>query len=93
MDASYGFDRFETFIWTVGKGEVIEGFDKGVLGMRQGERRRFVVKPEVGYVEGVKKGAKGPLPPGWGEKRALASHVKEPLVFEVLIVKVSNGKE
>lgn len=90
VDASYGFDRFESFGWTVGGGNVIEGFDAGVIGMREGGRRRFVVKPEVGYVEGVKKGVKGPIPPEWGARRALASHAAEPLVFEVLVVKVSE---
>lgn len=36
-------------VFTVGAGEVIPGFDKGVLGMACGERRSFKVAPEEGY--------------------------------------------
>ena len=90
VDASYGFDRFENFVWIVGSGTVIEGFERGLLGLRPGARRRMVVLPEVGYVSGgTRKDSPGPIPPQWGNRRALASHVNEPLVFEVLVVSVT----
>lgn len=86
IDASYGFDRFENYSFRAGSGQVIEGFDRAVKGMRIGARRRFVVPPELGYVNGVK--GPGPVPPDFGAKRSLASHAKEPLVFEVQVVKI-----
>jgi peptidylprolyl isomerase len=39
----------EPLVFTVGAGEVISGFDKGIVGMAQGERRSIVVAPEDGY--------------------------------------------
>ena len=86
IDASYGFDRFDTFSFKAGTGDVIEGFDRGIQGMKVDGRRRFIVPPELGYVNGV-KGA-GPIPPDFGAKRSIISHAKEPLIFEVLIVKI-----
>jgi len=34
---------------TVGKGEVIRGFDEGVVGMKPGESRTLTIPPESGY--------------------------------------------
>jgi len=93
VDASYGFDRFDTYDFKMGKGKVIAGFEEALRGMRPGGRRRFVVPPELGYVKGVGDDKPGPMPPGWGEKRALDSHRREPLVFEVQVVKVKNRDE
>jgi len=39
----------EPLVFTVGAGEVISGFDKGIIGMVQGETRSIVVAPEDGY--------------------------------------------
>lgn len=36
-------------VFTVGAGEVIPGFDKGVIGMKCGEQRSFKVAPVEGY--------------------------------------------
>ena len=49
----------KSFSFTLGDGEVIRGWDAGLLGMRQGGTRRLVVPPELGYGE---RGA-GPVPP------------------------------
>jgi len=39
----------ELFTFTVGSGQVIPGFDTGVLGMKAGEEKTFTVSPEQGY--------------------------------------------
>ncbi|CAN8067251.1 unnamed protein product [Agarophyton chilense] len=86
IDASYGFDRFETFSYRAGAGQVVKGFEAGIWGMKEGGRRRFIVPPELGYVDGT-RGA-GPIPPDFGAKRSLSSHAKEALIFEVQVVKI-----
>lgn len=79
----------EDFVFRVGRGEAVEGFEKALQGMQAGGRRRFVVPPRLGYVGGVKAGKNaGPLPPEWGARRSLSSHASEPLLFEVLISRV-----
>ena len=47
FDSSW--DRGSTFQFEVGAGRVIEGWDKGVLGMRVGGRRRLVIPPAQAY--------------------------------------------
>jgi peptidylprolyl isomerase len=47
FDASW--DRGDTFGFRLGRGQVIEGWDEGVAGMKVGGRRRITIPPEKGY--------------------------------------------
>ncbi len=46
----------QPFTFTVGLGDVIPGWDKGVLGMKEGGRRELIIPPQYGY------GAESPGP-------------------------------
>ena len=73
FDSSY--DRGQAFIFPLGVGRVIRGWDEGVQGMRVGGRRRLVIAPDYGY--GAQ--ANGAIP---------ANSV---LIFEVELLDVQKG--
>ncbi|MGI9094298.1 MAG: FKBP-type peptidyl-prolyl cis-trans isomerase [Thermoleophilaceae bacterium] len=58
FDASW--DRGQTFKFTLGKGQVIAGWDQGVEGMKVGGRRRITIPPALAY---GKRGAGGVIGP------------------------------
>ncbi|KAJ0539678.1 putative peptidylprolyl isomerase [Helianthus annuus] len=64
--------------------EIIKGLKEVIIGMKAGGKRRALIPPSVGYV----KENLGPIPDEFGPRRSLLSHVKEPLIFEVQLLKV-----
>ncbi|XP_039947536.1 peptidyl-prolyl cis-trans isomerase FKBP2 [Bactrocera tryoni] len=75
FDNSY--DRNKAFSVRLGAGQVIKGWDQGLLGMCEGEKRRLVIPPELGY---GKAGAGDKIPPD------------ATLVFEVELEKIDRPK-
>lgn len=70
FDGSYS--RGEPFEFTLGGGDVIQGWDEGIKGMKAGGRRLLVIPPDKGYGDQ----AKGSIP------------ANETLVFVVDLEKV-----
>jgi FKBP-type peptidyl-prolyl cis-trans isomerase FkpA len=53
-------DRDDPFVFVLGRGQVIQGWDQGVAGMRVGDKSRFTIPPELAYGE---SGYPGAIPP------------------------------
>jgi len=53
-------DRNDPFVFTLGVGQVIKGWDKGFAGMKVGGSRKLTIPPEMGYGA---RGAGGVIPP------------------------------
>ena len=54
-------DRNEPFPFTLGKGEVIKGWDQGVAGMKVGGKRKLTIPSDLGYGD---QGSPPKIPPG-----------------------------
>jgi putative hemolysin len=42
-------DRGEPFVFVLGTGQVIQGWEQGILGMQIGEKRKLTIAPELAY--------------------------------------------
>lgn len=70
FDSSY--DRNQPFEFTLGSSHVIQGWERGIVGMKVGGKRKLTIPPELGYGER----GQGKIPPN------------STLVFEVELLKV-----
>jgi len=70
FDSSY--DRNQPFTFTLGGGQVIKGWDEGVVGMKVGGKRKLVIPPSLGY----------------GDHAMASIPANSTLVFEVELVSV-----
>ena len=59
FDSSH--DRGDPFVFPLGAGMVIRGWDEGVAGMKVGGMCTLIIPPELGYGA---RGAGGVIPPG-----------------------------
>ncbi|EDO40282.1 predicted protein, partial [Nematostella vectensis] len=70
--------RGEPFVFTLGTGQVIKGWDQGLLNMCAGEKRKLVIPSDMGYGD---RGAPPKIPGG------------ATLIFEVELLKIGDKSD
>ncbi len=73
FDSSY--KRGKPLTFTLGQGRVIQGWEIGIEGIREGGKRKLTIPPELGYGE---SGVRGIIPPN------------SPLIFEVELIEIKT---
>lgn len=73
-------------------GKLIPGLDELLTGMKPGEKKRALIKPELGYASDPK--GLEPQPPEYGQRRQIEriAASNEPMIFEVKLVKTRPGR-
>merc|ERR1711970_34452 len=70
-------DRNQPFTFQLGVGQVIRGWDEGLLDMCPGDKRKLIIPPDMGYGD---RGAGDVIPPG------------ATLVFEVELITIGDAQ-
>jgi FKBP-type peptidyl-prolyl cis-trans isomerase len=69
-------DRGDPFVFTLGAGQVIQGWDLGLLGAKVGDKRKLTIPADLGY--GETGAAGGKIPPG------------ATLIFEIEVLEINK---
>ena len=69
------FQHVEPFVFTLGAGQVIPGWDKGIVGMKVGEKKTLTISPEDAYGA---RGVPGVIPPN------------STLIFDVELISINK---
>ena len=67
-------DRAKPFHFTIGTGQVIVGWDEGIIGMKVGEKRKLTISPGKAY----------------GEREVGSIPANSVLIFEVELLEIVN---
>ena len=82
FDSSSHGDHSHPLEFVVGEGQVIRGFDDAVIGMEEGEEKKFVIEPQEAYGERKEelqqKVPKKALPKGQEPKKGMTILVGSP---------------
>ncbi len=70
------FNHVEPFVFVLGAGQVIPGWDKGIVGMKVGEKKTLTISPVDAYGA---NGVPGVIPPN------------STLIFEVELLAIKNN--
>ena len=87
-DCGIGCGNGDPERWAIADG-FVDTIPEMVVGMKKGEVRKFLVKPEFGYASAPK--ILKPQPPEFGQRRQIEAHCTEPLLFEVRVVKIRKA--